>query len=150
MGEFRIRLSADLAAGLLFALLGLTTCYGASGYDLGTAARMGPGFMPMVIGGALTLFGTIVILQSMLQESEEIGSVELRPVLLVFLGVLLFAMVIDRAGFLLAIVGLVVLARLAGRERGLVEIALLACVLALLGALIFVWGLGMPLPLLPR
>jgi hypothetical protein len=150
MGSFRIRLSTDLAAGLLFAGLGLVTMYGASRYNLGNAARMGPGFMPMIIGAALTLFGTLAIGQSIVREGEEIGTVELRPVLLVFVGVFCFAMLIDRGGFLLAIASLVICARLAGREVKPIEIAVLAAALALLGAAIFVWGLGLPLPLLPR
>ncbi len=150
MGRFHIRVSTDLAAGLLFAAVGLATCYAASRYDLGSAARMGPGFMPMIIGCALALFGGIAILQSMLKASEEIGTVELGPVVLVFAGVLMFAMVMERAGFLIAIAVLVVLSRLAGDERRPVEIALLALALALLGAAIFVGGLGMPLRLRPR
>jgi hypothetical protein len=150
MGTFRIRFSADLIAGLFFGLVGLATCYGASRYNLGNAARMGPGFMPMVIGAALTLFGALGIIQSMLHDGDEIGTITLRPVVLVFAGVFLFAMLIERSGFLLAIAALVVLARLAGEERGLIDIAVLAVALALLGAVIFVWGLGMPLPLLPR
>lgn len=150
MGSFRLRLSSDLAAGLLFATLGLVTMYGSSRYNLGNAARMGPGFMPMIIGAALTLFGALAIGQSIVREGEEIGTVELRPVLLVFAGVFCFAMLIDRGGFLAAIVSLVICARLAGREVKPVEIGVLAAALALLGAAIFVWGLGLPLPLLPR
>jgi preprotein translocase subunit Sec61beta len=150
MGTFKIRFSSDLIAGLFFALIGLATCYGASRYNLGSAARMGPGFMPMVIGTALTLFGALGIIKSMLHEGEEIGTIELRPAFLVFAGVFLFAMLIERGGFLLAIAALVVLARLAGEERRLFDIAVLALALALLGAAIFVWGLGMPLRLWPR
>ena len=63
---------------------------------------------------------------------------------------LAFGLLIDGFGFLAAVAALVVLARLAGRNQSLGETAVLAVGLALLGAGIFVWGLGLPLPLLPR
>jgi hypothetical protein len=150
MNSYRIRLSADLVAGVALSLVGLAAIWGATRYNIGSAARMGPGFMPLMIGIALTLFGTILVGTASFQKTEAIGEVTLRPVLLVLCGVVAFGLLIYDVGFLAAVVVLVVFARLAGRGQRLAETAILAVGLALLGAGIFVWGLGLPLPLLPR
>ncbi len=150
MNSFRIRFSADLAAGIALTLVGLAAVWGATRHDLGSAARMGPGYMPLLIGIALTLFGTILVGAASFQKTEPIGEVTLRPVLLVLCGVVSFGLLIDDYGFLVAVATLVVFARLAGRGQHPLETLALAIGLPLLGASIFIWGLGLPLPLLPR
>lgn len=150
MGSFRIRLSADLVAGIGLAFVGLAAVWGASRYAIGSAARMGPGFMPLAIGIALTLLGGILVATASLRKSQPIGEVTLRPVLLVLSGVVAFGLLIDDWGFLAAVAALIVLSRLAGRGQSLVETAVLAAGLTLLAAAIFVFGLGLPLALLPR
>lgn len=150
MGSYRIRLSADLAGGIALTLVGLAAVWGATRYDIGTAARMGPGYMPLLIGIALTLFGTILVGAASFHRTEAIGEVTVRPVLLVLCGVLAFGLLIDDLGFLAAVAALVVFARLAGRGQHWAETVALAIGLPLLGASIFIWGLGLPLPLLPR
>ena len=51
----------DLVAGGIFVALGLAFAIGARGYELGSAFRMGPGYVPLVLGGVLTLLGMVVI-----------------------------------------------------------------------------------------
>lgn len=151
MGSFHVRLSSDLATGLLFASLGIAVIYGASHYAMGSAARMGPGFMPLCIGTALTLLGLVLIGRHAIgHRGEAIGTIDMRPVLLVLAGVIGFGLLVDGFGFVLAVVTLVVLGRAAGRETKIREVALLAAGLATVGAVIFIWGLGMPLSLWPR
>jgi hypothetical protein len=150
MNSHHIRLSADLVAGIALTVVGLAAVWGATRYNIGSAARMGPGFMPLMIGIALALFGTILVGTASFRRTEPIGEVTLRPVLLVLCGVVAFGLLIDDFGFLAAVIVLVVFARPAGRGQHLLETAILSVGLALLGAGIFVWGLGLPLPLLPR
>ena len=51
----------DVVAGGIFVALGLAFAIGARGYELGTAFRMGPGYVPLVLGGLLALLGMAVI-----------------------------------------------------------------------------------------
>src|SRR5262249_41839714 len=110
----------------------------------------GPGFMPLLIGIALTLLGTILVGTAAFQKTEAVGEVTLRPVLLVLAGDVAFGLLLDDWGFLAAVGALAVLSRLCGRGPDLVETIVVAAGLTLLGAAIFVWGRGLPLPLLPR
>jgi len=144
----KVRLSADLLTGLLFvALGGFAIVYG-SRYALGTAARMGPGYFPMLISGGLTLIGVVLVVRALLATGEVLGAIGWRPLVLVLAGVLAFGLLIDRLGLLAAGIALIVAARLADREFRWLETALLAVGLTLAAAAVFLHGLGLPIKLL--
>ena len=46
-----IKSQKDFFSGLLFTVVGLTFAWGATKYNMGTAARMGPGYFPMMLPG---------------------------------------------------------------------------------------------------
>ena len=58
-----IRDRKDVAAGLLFAAIGLATAIVASEYPLGTMRSIGPGYFPIMIGIVLALLGAGVAYQ---------------------------------------------------------------------------------------
>jgi hypothetical protein len=144
----KVRLSADLLTGLLFvALGGFAIVYG-SRYAPGTAARMGPGYFPMLVSAGLTLIGIVLVVRALLATGEELGAIGWRPLVLVLAGVLAFGLLIDRLGLLAAGIALVVAARLADRDFRWPETALLATGLTLAAAAVFLYGLGLPIKLL--
>ena len=49
----------DFIAGLMFVAIGAAFWYGAGNYQLGSAARMGPGWFPSVLGAIMTFLGEI-------------------------------------------------------------------------------------------
>ena len=55
----------DFYAGLLFMLVGGTFAWGATSYQLGTSARMGPGFFPMVLGLLLAVLGAVMMARTL-------------------------------------------------------------------------------------
>ena len=145
----RIRLSTDLLTGILFlALGGFAMIYG-SRYALGTAARMGPGYYPLLASSGLVLIGVVLVARSFLATADEIGVIDIRPLVLVLAGTLAFGLLVDRSGFVLAGVVLVVASRLADRDVRVVETIILALALVVLTLAIFRYGLGMPLRLWP-
>src|ERR671936_1365305 len=104
----KIPLSTDLLAGLgLIGLGGFALGYGWR-YAFGTAARMGPGFYPRFISLALIAVGAALVVRSLVRKADELGTIELRPVALVLLGTVLFALLIERAGFVASSVLLIV------------------------------------------
>ena len=52
-----IRHPKDFFAGVLFIAFGLGAIIVGSNYTLGTAARMGPGYFPRILGGLLVRAG---------------------------------------------------------------------------------------------
>jgi hypothetical protein len=145
----KIRLTTDFLTGVLFlALGGFAIIYG-SRYALGTAARMGPGYFPLIASSGIALLGVVLIVRSWLQTGETLGTVHVRPLVLVLAGTLLFGLLVERFGLLVAGSVLVIASRLADREFRVIEVGLLALGLVLLAAGIFRYGLGLPLRFLP-
>lgn len=145
----RIRLSTDLLTGVLFLALGAFALIYGSRYPLGTAARMGPGYYPLLASSGLILLGLVLVVRSFITMVEEVGAIDVRPLALVLAGTLAFGLLIDRAGFIIAGLVLVVAARLADRGFRALEVAVLAVCLVAVTLAIFRYGLGMPLKLWP-
>jgi hypothetical protein len=110
---------------------------------------MGPGFFPMGLSAILLLLGVIVTLRALLKQSEEIGTVQIRPLVVILAGVMIFSVVVDRWGFALAAALLVVIARTASKDFRPVEVALVAICLIALSAGVFLFALKLPLHLFP-
>lgn len=144
----RVRLTADFLTGLLFLALGIFVIIYGSRYPLGTASRMGPGYYPLLASCGLVLIGAILVARAQLMGRQAaIDAVNLRPLLLVLLGTLAFGLLIERAGFLVASMALVVLTRFAERDLRLAETTILALFLTAFTTVIFWYALGMPLRL---
>jgi hypothetical protein len=141
----KLRLSTDLATGVLFIVLGGFAIIYGSRYAVGTTARMGPGYFPLLISSGLVLVGGILVGRSLLASDDTLGTIGWRPLLLVLAGVLAFGLLIDRIGLLVAGVLLIVAARLADRELRPVETAVLAVALTLATGAVFLYGLGLPI-----
>ena len=60
----RIKDQKDFFAGLMFIIFGTLTMWLSTTYNMGTAARMGPGYFPFWLGGTLTTLGAIVLFKS--------------------------------------------------------------------------------------
>ena len=146
----RIRLTSDLLTGLLFVSLGAFAILYGWNYPAGTAARMGPGYYPTLIACGLILLGAILLGRAFLTQGEAIGTIALRPLLAVLAGTLAFALLVERAGFVLAGIVLVAVVRLADRDFRLIEVAALALGLVAFVAALFWFGLSLPLKPFPR
>jgi putative tricarboxylic transport membrane protein len=146
----QIRSPKDLCAGLLFIAVGLFTVVAARGYPMGTAVRMGPGYFPAILGAVLAVLGVIVAARGLWTAGGTVAPPQLRPLLLVLASVVAFAVLVHSAGLVVATLALVLVSALGGWEFRLGEVAVLAAVLVALAIVVFVYGLGLPMPLWPR
>jgi hypothetical protein len=138
----------DVWAGLLLIAVGAAAIVVARDYAFGTALRMGPGYFPVMLGALLILFG-VAILAVGLRRSERIsGAWSLRALVVLPLSLVLFGLLMQHAGFVPAMLVLVFGAAAAGTEFRFMEILLFALGLTALAVAVFVWGLGLPYPLL--
>jgi hypothetical protein len=141
---------AGVLAGALFIAIGLLSLVLSYGWRVGTAAQMGPGYFPLVLGGILILLGISIAGRAYLASGHvDLPSMDLKAALPVVCPIIIFAAAVSTAGLLVSIVGLVVLTRLAERTTRFVETLALAAFLAVLVAVVFVLGLGVRVPLLP-
>ena len=143
-----IRSPRDLAAGLLYAAFGLAAVVISRKYGLGTGVRMGPAYFPTVVGGMLVTIGLASIARSLVTSGEAIGSVAWKPLLLVTVATVLFGALLRPAGLIVSL-AVLILASAAASIRFRLELQALALMVALIAACagIFVWGLGLSIPL---
>ena len=152
-GGLQIRDPRDAIAGALFIVFGAAGGAIAVSYPLGTAMRMGAGYFPLLVSVVLVLLGAVVLLRSLsfkVTERDSLGQMfALRPALFVTAGVLAFAFLVPAFGLLLATLVLTLLSGYARRQARIAELASLGVALSGFGVLVFAWGLGLQLPVLP-
>ena len=51
----RIKSQKDFFAGLMFMVAGIAFAWGATNYNIGEGARMGPGYFPLMVGLLLAM-----------------------------------------------------------------------------------------------
>ncbi len=147
----RIRHQKDFWSGVLFFALGLAFVGFARDYAMGTASRMGPGYFPTVLGGLLAVLGLVIAVRG-LSRGDRRGDVErfhFGPLIVVLGAVLLFGVLLRPAGLVAAALVLIGVSAYASHEFSLREIVPLAVVLVMLVLAVFVWGLGMVIPVWP-
>ena len=138
----------DLCAGLLFIALGATAVVVAGKYQIGSTMHMGPGYFPVLLGGILAALGVAIVGRALLSgESAPLPRIPIRPLLLVTLSVLAFALLLGRFGLVPAIVATVLVSCFGGHEFRWREVAALAVFLVAASILIFHIGLGLPFTL---
>jgi hypothetical protein len=141
----------ELAAGAVAVLVGLAILYESSHYAMGSIAQMGPGLFPAIAGAATCVLGLAYCGSVVLQAAGEREPIRIdwRPLLMISLALAVFGLSLRTLGLALAILLLVAVASLAQpgfRPRLIVGVALFMTAAT---GLVFVYGLGMSLPLLP-
>jgi hypothetical protein len=146
--KLELRKNKDFWAGMLLIGTGAAAMFIARDYRFGSALRMGPGFFPSILGGTLIAFG-ICIMAVGLRSNEKIqGRLSLRALIMLPLSLVLFGLLMEKAGFLPALAVLVFGSAASGREFRFVEVLLLTALLTVASAALFIWGLGLPYPLI--
>jgi hypothetical protein len=142
-----IRRPSDFLSGLVFFVIAAFALSIGSSYPLGTLRNMGPGYYPMLAGGLLGLVALVLIARSFAGAREDPITVALRPLLLITVGILVFALVVMQAGLFLAIIALVLISASASGQLRPFKAVLLAFGLSVACCAVFVYGLGQQLPI---
>ena len=146
--KLSFRNNRDFWAGAMFIAGGAAAMIAARSYPFGTTLRMGPGYFPSLLGGILVAFGVYVMVRGLLNGEKIKGSWSLRALIVLPLSMVLFGILMQYAGFIPALAVLVFGSAASGREFRLGEVFLVAVVLIFLSVAVFIWGLGLPYPLL--
>lgn len=144
----------DLVAGLLFMVFGAISIIVGSEYPAGTAAKMGPGYFPRILGGLLVVLGAAIIWGALRSRGSRLGFAALLPVSIVLLAVVLFGVAAPYLGLIGSAFLVVVVASCAGRGVRPAEALVSGALLAAASVAVFVYGLGLqldpwPAPLRP-
>ena len=145
----KIRHPKDFAAGLMFVAFGVAAIAIGSGYPLGVAARMGPGYFPRILGIMLIVLGAVLLLRGLRFEGARITLESPRPLLIVLGSVVLFGLIAPSLGLVVATIVLIMVSSAASTEFRWKEALISSVVLAALSVAGFIWGLGLQFSVWP-
>ena len=145
--QLDIRRNKDFWAGAMLIATGALSVIVARNYAFGTSLRMGPGYFPSVLGGLLILFGLYLVAQGLRSNEKIEGNWSLRALVVLPLSLVMFGLLMEYAGFVPALMVLIVGSAAAGSEFKLTEVLMLAVGLTAFAVGLFIYGLGLPYPL---
>jgi len=146
--KFDWRNNRDFFAGLLYIFTGALAIFMALDYPFGSALRMGPGYFPRVLGGIMIAFGIAVMLMGVKNNEKIKGYWSIRALIVLPLSAVVFGVLMEEAGFIPALAALIPAAAASGKEFKWLEVILLSIGLIIISLCIFIWGLGLPYPLI--
>ncbi len=147
----RIQSQQNFWSGVMFIAVGLVFAWFATDYQMGTAARMGPGYFPFWLGAIMAVLGAILSIGALSGKAEEttIDRFDWRSLGLVLGSVLLFGLLLKPLGLYVSLFILVVGSSIASHEFNWKVALGNAIFLIAFSYVAFIKGLGLIFPLYP-
>lgn len=140
--------------------VGIAFAWGATNYTVGTGARMGPGYFPLLLGICMAVLGGVITFKALVVETpdgDKIGSIAWKPLFFIIAANLIFGLLLGGLpsikfpafGLILAIFALTFVASMAGDEFKFKEVLILAIILCVLSYAAFILLLKLQFPVWP-
>ena len=136
-------LSKDFLSGVMFIAFGLVALYFGRNLAMGTSVRMGPGYVPHMLAYIMMVLGLLIAVVALIMGGEPVEAPKWRPITLVTIGIVVFALLFERTGLFPALVALVLISSAGGDEFKLTEVLGNIAALTFLCVLVFKVGLSM-------
>ena len=149
----KIKSQRDFVSGLMFVLVGAGFAVGATNYSMGTSARPGAGYFPLMLSVILVVLGAIVLFKSLTIESpngDPIGSIAWKPLIIIVAAIVVFGLCLDRLGMVITVPILIIISSFAGDEFRWRGVIISSVVLTFFSWAVFVLGLKLTIPMWPR
>ena len=149
----RIKSQRDFWSGLMFVIVGIIFAVGATNYSMGTSARPGAGYFPLLLSVIMAILGAIVLFKSLTIETpggDRIGDIAWRPLIVIVAAIAVFGFTLERLGMFITVPVLIAISSLAGDEFKWVGVVINSIVLTAFSWFIFVYGLKLTIPLWPK
>jgi hypothetical protein len=150
--SLKIKSQRDFFSGLMFVIVGVVFAVGATNYSMGSSAKPGAGYFPLILSVLMAILGAVVLFKSLTIETEggdPIGSIAWRPLLVIVASIAVFGLALPRLGMFMTIPLLIVMVSFAGDDFSWKGVIATAVVLTLGSWVIFIWGLNLTIPLKP-
>jgi putative tricarboxylic transport membrane protein len=150
---FSLLARKNVLAGLMFIGVAALGLWVSRDYPIGTALRMGTGYVPRLLCWILMGLGAAILLQGLREKDappEHLTWTQLLPVAVVTASLIAFALAIEQLGLVLSILLLVGIGAVAARDIKFWEALAAALVLIVMAWAIFVLGLGLAIPVWPE
>ena len=155
-----IKSQKDFFSGLMFMGVGVAFAWGATTYSVGTGARMGPGYFPLMLGVLMAILGAAITFKALVVETEgggKIGKWAWKPLTFIILANLSFGVLLaglpsiklPAMGMIVGIYALTFIASMAEAGWKVKNTFILATVLAIGSYIAFVVILKLQFPVWP-
>ncbi|MET3497927.1 tripartite tricarboxylate transporter TctB family protein [Variovorax boronicumulans] len=156
----KIKSQKDFFSGVMFTVVGVAFAWGATTYNVGNGARMGPGYFPLMLGILMAVIGLGIMFSGLTVETtdgEKIGKWAWKQVIFILGANLAFGILlgglpslgVPAMGMIIAIYALVLISSLAGQEFKLPTVLILATILAVGSYVAFIWALKLQIQVWP-
>jgi putative tricarboxylic transport membrane protein len=135
----------DLAFAVFLVALGALAFALSNQLTIGSAASMGPGYVPRGLAILIMVYGLALGIRAIFSGRQSFPEIAFRPLLLISASVALFAIVLPLVGLAVTSAAVVICAGFAAYDVRLRENAVLALVLSAFAVLLFVKALGLPI-----
>ena len=142
----RVKDQKGFWSGVLFIAFGCAGAWLGRDYALGTLAKMGPGFFPMMMSIALVGIGGYLLARSLVVAGEPLERSAIWPQALILAAIVAFGLLIERVGLAVSVIAVAVISGVAAQGLRWFELAALALAMSALSVVLFVYLLGQPIP----
>ncbi len=155
-GPAGIHRRPDVYVGLIFMAIASLGLYLAKDYSMGTAVRMGTGYVPTLLCWTLMTLGAIVLGMGIFGRNSSEGALGgkdvavLRPLFFVTLAVVVFAYSIETLGLIIALLATMTVGSFATASLRWIEAVIAMAALTVVCWAVFSVGLALPFPVWPR
>ena len=136
----------------MFLVVGIVFAVGATNYSMGSSARPGASYFPLILSVIMAILGAVVLFKALTIETEggdPVGDIAWRPLIVIVASIAAFGVTLPWLGMLAAVPVLIVMVSLAGDEFGWKGVIVNSVVLTAFAWFVFVWGLKLTIPLWP-
>jgi hypothetical protein len=143
-----IRSPKDFFAGLIFLAIAGIFALGLPELPIGTTLRMGPGYFPLVLILLLAVFGLGMLVNGLRAEGEPIRDIPWRALIFITVAIVFFGLTLRGLGLVPSLATTVLISILGSRQWTWVMSFALVVGIVGVSVGVFVYGLGLPIPLL--
>ena len=148
----KIKSHQDFWSGLMFIAVGVGFAVGATNYSMGTSARPGAGYFPLILSSILALLGCVVLFKALTIETstgDPIGRFAWRPLIVIVVAITVFGLALPRLGMYLTIPLLLLIVCFADSDFRWKDWVIMSIVLTAGSWVVFIYGLNLTIPLKP-
>jgi len=149
----KIKSQRDFVSGLMFIAVGVIFAVGATNYSMGSSAKPGAGYFPLILSVIMAILGAVVLFKSLTIETEggdPIGSIAWKPLIIIVAAIVVFGICLDRLGMVITVPILIIMSSFAGDEFRWRGVIISSIVLTFFSWAVFVLGLKLTIPMWPR
>jgi hypothetical protein len=139
-----------IAFGGFLILLAVVALTETRNLTIGTAAEMGPGYVPRALSLIIMAFGLVIAGRGFFAKRRLLPAIMLRPILSVLVSLAAFALLLPRGGLVLATLATMACSTFSSADYKWRESIIFAVIITAFTVVLFVYGLGLPLSVWPR